>query len=292
VLVHRGLFREAVDMLTPAVKQLDPMQAEWVHANGALAVAEAGSGRYTAGLARAEAGVTRARNLQRFALLAPANNYLGFVHMMGGDWERVQDIHQQQSADATKMQLAVQGALDTLECAGHALRRDHQPEHRARMRDILTQDGGATQADPRHRADQQPVLGAWHGALHARLALHLGELDTAIKHAEAARKLAQQREDSFGLGLALHMLGRARAASGAPASDIDDLMRQSRDVLTKAGCTLEAARTQATWGELMLERGDRNGIDRLRDALRILEEAGIKGAEIDAIKALIAQSDA
>jgi hypothetical protein len=77
---------------------------------------------------------------------------------------------------------------------------------------------------------------------------------------------------------------------GASASDVDDLMRQSRDVLTQAGCTIEAARTQAIWGELMLTRGDRDGIDRLQDALRILDDGGIRGAEIDYLKALIAQS--
>jgi hypothetical protein len=46
-------------------------------------------------------------------------------------------------------------------------------------------------------------------------------------------------------------------------------------VLLRGGCVLEEARTQAAWGELQLKRGDPDGKDRLRDALRTFEAAGL-----------------
>jgi tetratricopeptide (TPR) repeat protein len=293
VLIHRGLFKQAIEMLTPAIDPLGrggDLLVEWMHANGALAVAEAGAGHYTAAHERAQVGVDRARRLQRPALLAPASNYLGIVRVMGGDWQGAKEIHDLQKGHADQMQLAVRAAVDTLECGVHARRGEHESGDEIRMNEIF-QDLNTGQTDPskrKHsRMEEQPVLEAWHEAFHAEMALHSNNIADAEKWAQRAREQAQQRGDVFGEGLALRIEGQALAAAGhAEPREVDDLMRRSRDVLSRGGCVLEEARTQAAWGELQLKRGDPDGKDRLRDALRTFEAAGLTW-ETDRIRPLI-----
>ena len=52
-------------------------------------------------------------------------------------------------------------------------------------------------------------------------------------------------------------------------------MRESRDLLLRGGCTLEAARTNVAWGEWLQQHGDPNANERLDDALRTFQEAGL-----------------
>jgi hypothetical protein len=136
------------------------------------------------------------------------------------------------------------------------------------MKRIIEEKASDTER-PHTRAPSQPILGPWHEALHARVALHLGDFDEAERRAEVARDLAHKREDALGEGLALRMLAHARAKKGAGADEVDKLLGQSHELHTQAGCVLEAARTQRDWGELLLERGDKtNATLRLNDALR------------------------
>jgi hypothetical protein len=179
---------------------------------------------------------------------------------MGGDWQGAKEIHDLQKGHRDQMAVAVRASVDTLECGMHARRSEHAADDKQRMNEIF-QDLKSDQPDPakrmHSRTDTQPILEAWHEAFHAQMALHRKDVDDAEKRAQAAIQLARRRGDLFGEG-----------------------------VLSDGGSVLEEARTQAAWGEIQLKRGDPDGKDRLRDALRTFEDAGLTW-EVARIRPLI-----
>ena len=278
VFIDRGLFDQAKAVLKPAISPLvrANLLVEWVHANGALAVAEAGSGQYSAGLERAEGGVQRAGKFPGHTLSAPANNYLGTTLLMGGDWRRAHQIYAQNEKHVKNMgHPAALAILDTILCGAYARRGEHELDHKPEMNKVLD-DLAKPTGGTHSRANEQLLLDAWHEAFHAQMALHCGDVQKAESSANAALEAARKRGDVFGEGLAVRILAQTLAATDPDKGNtVDNLMRQSRDMLSGGGCVLEEARTQAAWGELQLKRGNLDGKDRLRDALRTFEGAGL-----------------
>jgi hypothetical protein len=289
LFIDRGLFNQAISVLKSAITPLVAanLLLEWVHANGALAVAEAGSGNYRAGLERAEGGVQRASKFPGDALNAPARNYLATTLIMGGEWQRAADINAQNADHVGRMgHPAAAAILDTLTCAAQARRADYELDHVGEMALVLDDLQKPREQAGHTRAAEQQLLDAWHEAFHAQMAFQAGNMEVAIQHADAAVEAASKRGDVFGEGIGLRIRAQALAASDPNNEEIDTLMRASRDALAKGGCELELARTLSAWGFLQLQRGNLDGKDRLLTAYRTFESAGLSW-EAARIRALI-----
>jgi tetratricopeptide (TPR) repeat protein len=278
LFLHRGLFNQAISVLKPAIAPLvgANLLLEWVHANGALAIAEAGSGDYKTGVERAEGGVQRASKFPGDALNAPARNYLANTLIMGGEWQRAAEINEQNAEHVKSMNHPAATAIrDTLTCAAQARRADYELDHVREMQAVLEDVQNSDGQSNHTRAHEQPLLEAWHEAFHAQMAFQCGNMQAAIRHADAAVQAAANRGDVFGEGIARRIKGQALADDDPNNEEIDTLMRASRDALTKGGCELELARTLSAWGYIQLQRGNMDGKDRLLSALRTFESAGL-----------------
>ncbi len=276
--IDRGLFNQAISVLKPAITPLGRanLLLEWVHANGALAVAEAGSGDYKTGLERAEGGVQRASKFPGDALNAPARNYLATTLIMGGEWQRASEINGQNEDHVRRMgHPAAAAILDTLTCAAQARRADYELDHVPEMQGVLDDLERQPTEAGHTRPPEQHLLGAWHEAFHAQMAFQSGKMELAKQRASAAVEAARTCGDVFGEGVGLRILAQALAARDPSDEEIDKLMRESRDALSKGGCELELARTLSAWGWVQLQRGNLDGRDRLLSALTTFETAGL-----------------
>jgi class 3 adenylate cyclase/tetratricopeptide (TPR) repeat protein len=294
VLVHQGRFNTAEDYLRPAVDRLedDNRWVEWIHANGALAHAEAASGRYIEARRRADRGVLRAKNLHGQPLEIFAYGYLGWVLVMGGEWKEAEETWNRIKDSAEKLgHPAMLSVLDTLQCGAHARHGEHEGTHIDQMNAVIDEveektspNGGRRHLNPQ----KQAVYEAWHGAFHAQMALHCGDFQKAQTLAHDALIFAETRDDLFGKGLALRIMGQSVAAGGGSVQDVDRYMRESRETLEAGGSKLEKARTLTAWAMLKPDDPDRR--ERLEEARRIFESAGL-GRDVERVDKLLGPSE-
>jgi tetratricopeptide (TPR) repeat protein len=286
LLLRRGRFADVERVLAAALDSLPKERPDWIHANGVLAIARAAGGRYREALEQAEAGVFRARKLGgALPLVVAAQSYLGFVLILGGDWERLKELSKQNFQEALRFKHpAGQRVAETLRC-GVARMGD-----RADARQILnhlnedhadceTYEGVDIRHGPPHSLHE-----GWHAVFHAEMDYHLnsyngqGDLDSAEWRTNEALDIGKRQQDLFTQGLAYRLLGQIKAARQADSRDVNALMRQSREVFDSGGCLLERARTLATWGRIGIKDESQYPDARLylREAAEIFRRAGLK----------------
>jgi class 3 adenylate cyclase/tetratricopeptide (TPR) repeat protein len=290
VLVHQGHFRRAASFLTLAVGRLEEQGRwlDWVHANGVLACAEAARGGYRAGVQRAERGLMRAEKLRGPNLIDAANLYVAMVLLLGGEYDRARDALERRATDAGR----------PLNPRGQYIRQmlSHWYDEARPVQENVAHlvshhlDGQQPGADGDH-GQVHPSLRHWHDAFVAGVAVRAERHTDAVRAAEQTVRQAQELGNIFGEGMAWRYLALALAGQDPDDPRIDQHMRRSVDLLTSGECQLEAARTLVAWGDLGLKRRDPDAPARLREALRIFEQAELSW-EVDYVQGLLAAPQA
>jgi hypothetical protein len=208
-------------------------------------------------------------------LLTAAQAYLGFVLLLGGEWQRAQQVYQESAQNAERLgHPQVSRAVRTLRLWS-AYGRGDEKEIEAILDEGPEPNAAALE-------EHQYVL---HEALHAALHTHLHRLSNSTptedrlgaseRDAVQAQEIARRRGDLFAEGLAVRALAQVLAERNAADPQVDEYMRRSRDLLESGGCKLEAARTLVEWGRVGLQRNDPDACDRIKSAGRIFEASGL-----------------
>jgi tetratricopeptide (TPR) repeat protein len=274
MLLVQGYFNKVEAVVSPAtVSRLerDGRWLEWVHANGWLASALAGQGRFREGLARAQVGTRRSANLGGRTLMAIAHNYLSYVLLLGGEDERAAEESERSGELGGDIPQALHLGF-ALTVHGWALHNLQRPsESKARL----------------DRADElDRVFRDWRDAVRAEQALSTEGAEQAARRAKAVVTAAGRRSSIFAVGHAQRTWARALDASDAARAEVDAHLRESVKSFSDGACHIEVARTHQQWGRIGLERGDPSAHDHLVSAADAFDRAGL-AAEHAAVRRLL-----
>lgn len=254
----RGQFGAAGVLLAKAVAPLERAGSwpEWIFTVGHLGVSLAARGQYAAGLAKGQAAVTRALQVQNLTGLAEAYGLLGIIHFMGGDFARMFQAAEECIRAAEKFATRHYLYPGYIE---RALAESCLGNHAAANRSI------ATSEEIGKELSEGRVYSDWFAAVKAEVALNSGRCEDAIQLAAQAVETAQALGGIFAVGLAERTWARALAVtSRIPWKEVESHLGASTDAFKAGEACLEAARTHVAWGTLCRDRGQ---LDAAREHL-------------------------
>ena len=249
----RGLISQAVSMLEQVVQAVPPSvedDIEWARAYIYLGIFQALAGR-------AVSGYQYAQKIEHKLLSDPPADYklvsflnLGFFYYSAGCYD---------TAIATLQAMR--------ELANAQTQAGHDPVPQIVCFELLAfcwgEQGSADLALELYKeaaiGRRQFSLHNWQDLLlahHAQLLLQRGEPQVAIEQAQAALAAGATLAGSFGAPMAQRVWGRALAALGAPAPEVDEHLRESLRIAEQVGNVMEALKTEIAWGQLCLQRNE------------------------------------
>ncbi|MBI5028901.1 MAG: hypothetical protein HZB51_00050 [Chloroflexi bacterium] len=237
------MFVESIELMQQAGKPIEDViaLAQW-------GVALAGRGQYARGLEQAQISLARVQRVGTGYAVQVNHLLIGWIHFLGGEWMRALESLQ------TSLQLAHQGG-DWIQVFTSSI-------FIAWISSRLGQSAAAQQT----LAQIQPLVQKTNARLvgiemfmaaQAEIALGANQIDQALALAEQTVAASQANDALFSQGIAQRVWAQARAAQNASWDDVEAHLQSSLDAFAQGDARIEMARTQMTWGKLLLDRTER-----------------------------------
>jgi tetratricopeptide (TPR) repeat protein len=241
LLVIRGMFAEAASLLSqaePALRE-ERFAAEWILNQAYTTIALGMCGRFDEAERELGRGFERAQAMsypRGLAEMRLAECLVCFARDDGaGTASAAQSAIEHGETAAEGIDIYA-GLLFRAVTEGRTGRTEEARATMARAAEVRQSClGGVT------------FLADWAAAFDAEIALHAGQLDEAVTHAEAAVRIAEGLGGVFGGGMGHRVLGRALARLGRP-DEARVHYDASLQLLAKAGMLPEIARVEAEAG--------------------------------------------
>ncbi len=249
----QGHFAQAVPVLADAIKALEQIhdEHEWVLATGFRGVALTMLGEYPAGIREAERALAHATEWNSPTDIAVAHGLLGMVHFFGDPLSPSGEHAQRmiETADRAGEKLYAYMAYGFLAWS------------EAREGDCASSQNDFERADAIAREIGGRLLFAdWFAAARAEHALRCGSVEEALALSKAIVDQSPGGSGLFAVGLAERVQGQALARQTAEGlEDAAVHFEKSLAAFELGGARLETARTYLAWGQVLLERGNRQG---------------------------------
>lgn len=245
-----GEFGRALPLLQRAIKVLEQRQdwTEWMLTGSLIGVALAGRGEYAPGVEAGERVLARAKDLNHLNGTAIAYSSLALIHMLGGAIEPTLEA----SRAGVQMGMASGNAVSIFNAsATQAWAESRLGEHQA-ARDSVAQAEAIA-----HKLGGHLFFDDWLAAIKVELALNAGQIEEAITRAEEAMGVVRSVGGKFAEGIVQRAWGEAlMALDPSQMEDAKAHLNRSLELFDSGGAVLEAARTHAAWGRVLLARGN------------------------------------
>jgi serine/threonine protein kinase/tetratricopeptide (TPR) repeat protein len=266
-LLVQGNMLKAEPLLGQAVAPLEHLGEpfEWFRAAGYHGASLIATGRYKEGVARLEAVLARAKEIDQPSILSAAYLMRGTSYLLSSDWplviENLTEVVDLANETGDKLHMS-------LAWSGIGWARSHMGSvNEAR---ICRKKG----VEIAHALGGRLMLDDWYQAGDAEMSLHAGELDLALHLAEAVVDQSRGACRLFSLGIAERVLGDV-LAQYARFSEADGHMRKSIAALEEGGLVLQADWSRAHWAMQLQRRGSEEDARHLfHEAQERLERVG------------------
>ncbi len=250
ILLWEGEFDEARPLFEQALATLEESHnwTEWILTCALLGVAIAARGDYEMGLAEAERGLARARDLQHRDGISLAYSLLAVIHLMGGDIPEMLET----SRLGAQVGLETGNILPTYSAlATGAWGESRLGEHQAAQQSIAQAAALAQGVGGRFLIDD------WLQAIKAEAALNARDINRALALAQEAVSFARTVDGHFAEAQAQRTWGQALAESSPlPWADAEAHFARSVELFESGDARLEAARAHVAWGHVLQARGN------------------------------------
>lgn len=253
----QGNFGRAVSLVEQAIPYLERIGSwyEWMLAKFGLALCLAGQGHYGEGRRHADEAMQKALSMHNRAWIATARAQTAQLEFIAGDLRRMLDESQRLLQDSE----AASPLIRYMSLGFQAWAQSRLGMHAAARATLAATDAVAASFGTRLIFDD------WFAAARAEIEMNAGQCERALELAQSAAIEARAAGGLFSEGVAQRVWGQALAAVDRPGlTQAEEHFTASLELFEQASAAIEAARTHLLWGEVLLQRGER---ERAREHL-------------------------